>query len=58
MEITSTLVDRFWQNVQVGKRDECWVLTGSTNKGYGQLSTKRGKSPAKAHRVSYTLHYG
>jgi hypothetical protein len=53
----ATLAERFWRNVE--KSAGCWNWKGSLNSnGYGQISSFRGKSPYKAHRVSWFLEYG
>lgn len=50
---------RFWQKVEVRGEDECWLWTASTDgRGYGRLSSHRGGSPMKAHRISYAIHHG
>lgn len=51
-----TIENRFWKYVD--KSQECWNWTGNKSKGYGLLSSKHGKSPYKAHRVSWELHFG
>jgi hypothetical protein len=49
---------RFWNYVKVMK-NKCWEWTGSKDiRGYGRISTKAGMSPAKAHRISWEIHYG
>ncbi len=49
--------ERFWKHVH--KTDSCWLWTASVNdKGYGQLFVGVGKSPLRAHRVSWELHRG
>lgn len=59
MELTDSLVQRFWDKVAVGGPDECWLWLGSTDDyGYGKLSTRRHQSPARAHRVSFLVHNG
>jgi hypothetical protein len=47
---------RFWSKVD--KSGECWIWMGAKSRGYGIMSTHHGKSPIKAHRVSYELHFG
>jgi hypothetical protein len=48
---------RFWSKVE--RRGECWVWTGSKDAhGYGRISSTRGKSPRRVHRVAYELTYG
>lgn len=54
-----SVVDRFWDKVVVPDNpDACWGWRGSTNKGYAQLSSRRGASPIKAHRLSWELYNG
>lgn len=46
--------DRFWLNVDVKDKDECWEwLAGKCPTGYGHLSHDR-----YAHRVAYEYRYG
>lgn len=52
------VIDRFWPKVSVAGDDECWNWNGAKNKGYGFLSSQRGKAPYKAHRISYLIHKG
>jgi hypothetical protein len=53
----STLAERFW--CRVDKRpDGCWLWTGSTTMGYGQISTSKKNGPELAHRVSWLLAHG
>lgn len=54
-----SLADRFWPKVDVQGLDECWPFTGSIRpNGYGQISTRRGEPPMKAHRVAFLLTHG
>lgn len=47
----------FWRRVKTGKKDECWVWTGSTNSdGYG-VCKFQGKA-WKAHRLAWVLANG
>ena len=55
-QIKASTEARYW--AKVIKEEGCWGWKGSKSKGYGQLSTKRGASPLKAHRFSYELHHG
>ena len=57
VELVSVSV-RFWSKVKVQGPDDCWLWTGAKSSGYGILSSRRGCSPLKAHRVSYELHNG
>lgn len=37
----------------------CWLFTGAWDGGgYGQVSTRKGEAPAKAHRVAYEAAHG
>lgn len=45
---------RFW--AKVDKSGECWIWTGATTKGYGQLTYK--KRHLYAHRLSWELEHG
>jgi len=49
-------LDRFWDKVDIGSREECWLWkTGyASYKGYGLLSIK-GKN-VKAHRYSFFIY--
>jgi hypothetical protein len=48
-------IARFWANVQ--KTDTCWLWQGRRDTdGYGSHWT--GRRNERAHRFSYTLHYG
>ena len=51
-------IDRFWAKVEKKDKDSCWEWTAYRDKdGYGQLGFI-GKSPWKAHRISWFLHSG
>jgi excisionase family DNA binding protein len=53
----NTLEGRFWRYVE--KSDGCWQWTGAANpKGYGNIGRGKGLGTAKAHRVSWELHFG
>ena len=50
--------ERFWNFVEKIPSG-CWEWKGALDgKGYGTISTKRGSSPKKAHRVSWEIHFG
>ena len=51
-------IARFYSKVDVGKRDECWLINGlvSDSNGYGSF-TINGKS-VRAHRFSYEVFHG
>lgn len=52
------IVTRFWKSVKRNKSG-CWEWGGSKDgNGYGMLSTKKGKAAVKAHRLSWTIHFG
>ena len=49
---------RFWRMVEM-QESGCLHWMGSTDgNGYGQISQGRGRSPAKAHRISWELRNG
>ncbi len=49
-----TLMDRFM--AKVDKTDTCWLWTGATADGYGQIWN--GKKVVYAHRLIYEITYG
>ena len=49
-----TIEQRFW--AKVDKTGDCWLWTGCTTSGYGQI--KAGKRVVLVHRLSYELHHG
>lgn len=55
-----TLQRRFERKVDRSAGPEaCWPWLGTTNtRGYGMLSTSRGRSPAYAHRVAFEIAFG
>lgn len=56
-----TIAERFWPKVDKRGADDCWLWTASLGSdGYGQLSVKPDgrRFSAKAHRISYEIHYG
>ena len=55
-EYIRPLAERFWEKVD--KSGDCWLWKAGRNKqGYGQIN-RFNKESARAHRVSYELHYG
>lgn len=50
-----TVEERFWRYVRKNSSG-CWAWVGSKSQGYGRLNL-RG-FVAKAHRLSWTIHYG
>jgi hypothetical protein len=59
-EWRASLARRFWAKVGMQPKDRCWLWRGRRAKryGYGELHSRRGRPPLKAHRVSYELHNG
>lgn len=51
-------IERFWNMVDKKLDDECWNWLGCKSRGYGIISTKHGRSPKKAHRLSWEIHFG
>lgn len=50
--------ERFWKYVNKAESG-CWEWRGTKDRlGYGRLSAGRGKSPLKAHRVSFEMANG
>jgi hypothetical protein len=47
------VMERFWPKVDRSDPDGCWLWTGSTSSGYGQMSSRHGHPPLAAHRVAY-----
>lgn len=53
------LAERFWEHVEKGQPDECWLWVGSTNNcGYGTIGLGGARRMGLAHRVSWELHHG
>lgn len=55
------LHERFWEKVDVGKRDECWLWNGAVQRGYGafHITDSAGRRrQVNAQRVAYTLTWG
>jgi hypothetical protein len=50
----------FWNKVQVGGPDDCWLWTSRVHRGYGEWSTRdgRGRRHFRAHRAAYILVNG
>lgn len=50
-------IDRFWCKVELSGIDECWNWkAGCNSNGYGKFYIKN--ITYRAHRISWTLHYG
>ena len=55
----SPLIDRFLSKVEMIPIAGCWLWTGAIDvHGYGHMSSRRGKSPYKSHRIAYELFIG
>ena len=55
--VRKPLEDRFWGFVR--KTKKCWKWTGTMDKkGYGRIKDVDLRTPLKAHRVSWEMHYG
>jgi len=54
--MTESDIARFWEKVDKKGPDDCWLWTGSTASGYGQLKINRRM--VGTHRVSWELHNG
>lgn len=51
--------ERFWKYVPKLHEKMCWEWTGGMDgAGYGTVSNGFGKSPLKAHRLSWEIHFG
>lgn len=49
--------EKFWSRVK--KTKGCWIWTGATIRGYGQIRYGKGNGKLYlAHRLSWQLHYG
>ncbi len=55
-EPSAAWVDRFWQKVNRGDGDGCWLWTASLHQGYGHFALSR--SVTRAHRIAYELLMG
>lgn len=57
--IDERLIQRFWDKVEKGSTDECWLWTASTaGKGYGQIKIPGTRKQIYAHRLSFLIHKG
>lgn len=53
------LFERFWSKVNKKGPDECWLWTGSAQRGYGQISDDYpSRKMFRAHRLAYKLYHG
>lgn len=56
---TTPAYSRFWRYVPTKHPKLCWEWSGSKDsRGYGQLSDGAARSPIKAHRLSWQIHFG
>lgn len=46
--------DKFWKNIRKDRETECWVWTGTVDKGYGRMYI--GNKAFQVHRWSYEQH--
>ena len=56
MEITDSLLKRFWEKVVRRGPDECWGWVGTRNNNYGRIM-HQGMN-VYAHRLSWIIHNG
>ena len=55
----ATMAERFETKYEPEPNTGCWLWISSVDGGgYGTIATKRGRAPAKAHRVAYELYRG
>jgi hypothetical protein len=64
-QVGGTLTPRGWPSLlerfaaRVIKTDTCWIWTGTTTNGYGQIAMgSRPQHRFRAHRLSWMLHFG
>lgn len=61
IEISDTLLARFWPKINLGDDLECWEWTARTLNGYGSIAIKTGPNrwtPTYAHRIAWTIAFG
>lgn len=46
------LFERWCSHIVHAPADACWIWRGSLSRGYGQMSSRTGCAPYKAHRLS------
>ena len=56
MEITESLLRRFWQRVPSSDADTCWEWQGALRAGYGCM--KHNHKVINCHRLSFIIHHG
>ena len=62
IDLTDSLVERFWQYVEKCGGVGCWVWVGPGHNGYGRLTVRRRSDGFRAaylaHRISWTIANG
>ena len=56
VKFTTAQLSRFWQKVNKGNPDDCWLWRGKTSDGYGRIML--GRKNYQAHSVSWIIHNG
>lgn len=56
--ITPHFLSYFWERVQKGVDDDCWIWCGPIHKARGYGSASLGGRPTPAHRASWMVHRG
>lgn len=57
MNLSKTHIQKFWDRIDKSNQDVCWEWKSHKNSdGYGSM--KIFGQEQKAHRISWTLHYG
>jgi len=54
--VSGPIVTRFWAKVDRKDAVQCWLWTGATVRGYGELAVNR--RPVYAHRLSWVIAHG
>lgn len=53
-----TTEEKFWEKVEKGSPDDCWIWTGSTRNGYGRMYDGELKKNVSAHRMAWKIRFG
>jgi len=56
IELSDSLIARFWQDVDKQSDDECWEWQGALREGYGCV--KFSGRVINCHRLSFVIHFG
>lgn len=56
LPVDKNVVRRFWENVEPGPENGCWVWKGPRREGYGRIQIQGKK--LNAHRISFEIHKG